>query len=187
MADIKPSYSQNLMIIFMFLFIRVMRRENTYAASSMSNSSVVVCTRSQMFPSCAASWFKMCDLLQSPAISSDFSSATLSNFFKIFARAASFSSLKSFLQSWRSFLIWFARRLFQQSILYWLIGNFLFNWSPKRKPRNHSPIYPPTAPTGPPKVVAHAPPVITPCATASPAQPASAPKKPKRESLNHVW
>ena len=44
----------------MFLFIRVMRRENTYVASSMSNSSVVVCTRSQMFPSCAASWFKMC-------------------------------------------------------------------------------------------------------------------------------
>ena len=89
----------------MFLFIRVMRRENTYVASSMSNSSVVVCTRSQMFPSCAASWFKMCDLLQSPAISSDFSSATLSNFFKIFARAASFSSLKSFLQSLSSILL----------------------------------------------------------------------------------
>ena len=186
MADIKPSYPQNLLIISMFLFIRVMRREYTHAASSMSNSSVVVCTRSQMFPSCAASWFKMCDLLRSLSISSFFVNVTQVKFSMIFARAASFSSLKSFLQSWRAFPSISVRKLFQQSNLYRLIGKLFFNWSPKRKPRTVSPTYPPTAPTGPPTAPPNAPPATTPCAIASPAKPANTPRKPKRESLNHV-
>ena len=162
-------------MISMIFFIRIVRRKYTHAASSTSNSSVVVCTRSQMFLSCAASWFKMCDLSRSPSISSDFLSATLSNVFMLFVRAASSLPLNCFLQSRRSSLTWSARRLFQQSTLYWLIGNIFLKRSLKLKTRI-------TAPAEPPTPAATAPP-----AKSTPKVPTRAPRKPKRESLNHVW
>ena len=160
----------------MRLVVKVMGRANTYSASSLSNPSIVVCIRSQTISSCASCLFMMCDWSQSATISADISCSEFSNFLLMSVSAASFSSLKSLLHSWWSFFNWSLRKLIQQFTLYWLIGNFLFNWSPKWKPRVNSPKPPPTAPKVPPTGPPTAPPAIIPWMIVSPAK--TAPRKP---------
>ena len=160
----------------MRLVVKVMGRANTYSASSSSNPSIVVCIWSQMIPSCSSCLFKMYDWLKSAAISADIPSLEFFNFLSMSFSAASFSFLKSLLHFWWSFFNWSSRKLIQQFTLYRLIGNLLFNWSPKWKPRANSPKPPPTAPKAPPTWPPTAPPAITPWAIVSPSK--TAPRKP---------
>ena len=160
----------------MRLVVKVMGRANTYSASSLSNPSIVVCIRLQTISSCASCFFKMCDWSQSATISADISCSEFSNFLLMSVSAASFSSLKSLLHSWWSFFNWSSRKLIQQFTLYRLIGNLLFNLSPKWKPRVNSPKPPPAAPKAPPTWPPTATPAITPSAIVSPTK--TAPRKP---------
>lgn len=160
----------------MRLVVKVMGRANTYSASSSSNPSIVVCIWSQMISSCASCLFKMCDWLQSAVISADIPSLEFSNFLSMSFSAASFSSLKNLLHSWWSFFNWSSRKRIQQFTLHRLIGNLLFNLSPKWKPWVNSPKPPPTAPKAPPTWPPTAPPATIPWTIVSPTK--TVPRKP---------